>query len=71
MNFEGLQAPTNNGAEYLTYVLWAITPDGRAANLGEVLLDGSKSKLTATTELQEFGLVVTADHIMWCASRAT
>jgi len=59
--FEGLQPATNNGAEYLTYVLWAITPEGRTANLGEILLDGGKSKLKVTTEMQVFGLVVTAE----------
>jgi len=55
-------APANKlGAEYLTYVLWAITPEGRTANLGEVLLNGNRSKLNVTTELQVFGLVVTAE----------
>ena len=44
--------PPSNGAEYLTYVLWAITPEGRTANLGEILLNGTKSKLNVTTELQ-------------------
>ena len=60
-DFEGLQPATKNGAEYLTYVLWAITPEGRTANLGEVLLNGTKSKLDVSTELQVFGLVVTAE----------
>ena len=59
--FEGLQPATKYGAEYLTYVLWAITPEGRTANLGEVLLNGTKSKLDVTTELQVFGLMVTAE----------
>jgi outer membrane protein OmpA-like peptidoglycan-associated protein len=59
--FDGLQPATKNGAEYLTYVLWAITPEGRTANLGELLLNGDKSKLHVTTELQSFGLVVTAE----------
>ena len=59
--FDGLQPATQNGAEYLTYVLWAVTPEGRTANLGEVLLDGTKGKLRVTTELQVFGLVVTAE----------
>jgi outer membrane protein OmpA-like peptidoglycan-associated protein len=59
--FDGLQPATSNGPEYLTYVLWAVTPDGRTANLGEILLDGMKSKLHVTTELQVFGLVVTAE----------
>ena len=59
--FEGLQPATKNGAEYLTYVLWAITPEGRTANLGEILLNGTKSKLDVTTDLQVFGLIVTAE----------
>jgi outer membrane protein OmpA-like peptidoglycan-associated protein len=61
VEFDNLQPATMNGAEYLTYVLWAITPEGRTANLGEVLLNGSKSKLDVTTELQVFALVVTAE----------
>ena len=61
VDFDGLQPASKNGAEYLTYVLWAITPEGRTANLGEILLDGAKSKLHVTTELQVFGLVVTAE----------
>jgi outer membrane protein OmpA-like peptidoglycan-associated protein len=60
-DFEGLQPATKNGAEYLTYVLWAVTPEGRTANLGEVLLNGTKSKLNVSTDLQVFGLVVTAE----------
>jgi outer membrane protein OmpA-like peptidoglycan-associated protein len=58
---EKLQAATKFGPEYLTYVMWAITPEGRATNVGEVLLNGDKSKLDATTELQSFGLIVTAE----------
>ena len=49
------------GAEYLTYVLWAVTPDGRTSNLGEILRDGVNGSLNVTTELQEFALVVTAE----------
>ena len=49
------------GSEYLTYVMWAITPEGRATNVGEVLLHDGKSKLNATTELQSFGLIITAE----------
>ncbi len=49
------------GPEYMTYVLWAITPEGRATNLGEVVLEGDHSKLLSTTELQTFGLIVTAE----------
>ena len=57
-----LPPATKFGAEYLTYVAWAVTPDGRAANLGEILLNKSgKGKLSVTTELQIFGLIVTAE----------
>jgi outer membrane protein OmpA-like peptidoglycan-associated protein len=50
------------GGQYLTYVLWAVTPEGRAVNLGEVLPNGNgKEKLTVTTDLQAFGLIVTAE----------
>jgi outer membrane protein OmpA-like peptidoglycan-associated protein len=60
--FGNLQNPTTFGGEYLTYVLWAISPEGRAVNLGEVLVgDNGRSKLTATTDLQGFALIVTAE----------
>lgn len=60
--FRDLQGPTVLGAEYLTYVLWAISHEGRAQNLGEVLVSGNgKGKLTATTDLQTFAMVVTAE----------
>jgi len=60
--FGNLQKPTTFGNEYLTYVLWAISPEGRAVNLGEVLLGGNhRSKLNVTTDLQAFALIVTAE----------
>lgn len=49
------------GPEYMTYVLWGITPEGRPANLGEVVLEGDHAKLLSTTDLQTFGLIVTAE----------
>src|SRR5689334_14037427 len=49
------------GPEYMTYVLWGITPEGRATNLGEVVLEGDHAKLLSTTDLQTFGLIVTAE----------
>jgi len=58
---ERLEPASMFGHEYLTYVMWAITPEGRATNVGEVLLNGGKTKLDATTELQSFGLIVTAE----------
>src|SRR5262249_30810634 len=60
-NMEKMEPATKYGPEYLTFVMWAITPEGRAENLGEVLLSGNKSKLNATTELQSFGLIITAE----------
>src|SRR5580658_5299866 len=62
-DFAGLTPANGFGVEYLTYVLWAITPEGRPMNLGEVLPTGSKdeSHITVTTDLQAFGLVVTAE----------
>jgi outer membrane protein OmpA-like peptidoglycan-associated protein len=61
VEFDNLQPANQQGSEYLTFVLWAITPEGRTANLGEILLNGTKGKLNVTTELQVFGLVVTAE----------
>ena len=60
-NFENLQAPSRFGPEYLTYVVWAITPEGRASNLGELQVSGDDGELKVTTELQAFGLIVTAE----------
>jgi outer membrane protein OmpA-like peptidoglycan-associated protein len=60
--FGDLKRPTTFGNEYLTYVLWAISPEGRAVNLGEVLLgDNHRSKVRVTTDLQAFALIVTAE----------
>ena len=57
-----MDAPTRYGPQYLTYVLWAITPEGRPKNLGEILVDGSnKAHLNVTTDLQAFGLIITAE----------
>jgi outer membrane protein OmpA-like peptidoglycan-associated protein len=54
--------PANTlGPEFLTYVLWAITPEGRARNLGEFQLNGDKSKLSVTTQLPNFAMIVTAE----------
>ena len=61
VEFDDLQSATRFGPEFLTYVLWAITPEGRATNMGEIILNGTKSKLNVTTELQAFGMVVTAE----------
>jgi len=60
--FSGLDRPTSFGHEYLTYVLWAISPEGRPVNIGEVLVgENHRSKLDVTTDLQAFALIVTAE----------
>lgn len=57
-----LPTATTFGNEYLTYVLWAITPDGRAKNLGELLINNDgNADIDVTTDLQSFGLIVTAE----------
>ncbi len=59
--FEGLGDPSSFGPVYLVYVLWAITPEGHANNLGQLQTKGDKAKLTVTTRLQTFGMIVTAE----------
>jgi hypothetical protein len=63
IDIQGLSPANGFGPEYLTYVLWAITPEGRPVNLGEVLPGGSKEgiHMTVTTNLQTFGMIVTAE----------
>jgi outer membrane protein OmpA-like peptidoglycan-associated protein len=63
IDLEGLSPANGFGNEYLTYVLWAITPEGRPVNLGEVLPTGSKDKnhIEVTANLQAFGLIITAE----------
>ncbi len=60
--FYYLKSPTMWGTEFLTYVLWAVSPEGRSSNLGEILTDkNGQGKLKASTPLQVFSLVVTAE----------
>jgi outer membrane protein OmpA-like peptidoglycan-associated protein len=63
MHVEKMNSPGQYGPEYLTYVLWAVTPEGRPKNLGEVLLSGGNdhSSMEVTTDLQTFGLIITAE----------
>jgi outer membrane protein OmpA-like peptidoglycan-associated protein len=64
LHFDHLSNPAQFGPEYLTYVLWAITPEGRAERLGEVALrhsDDKTAELYATTDLQSYGMIVTAE----------
>jgi outer membrane protein OmpA-like peptidoglycan-associated protein len=64
-DFKNLMPPSSYGPEYLTYVLWAISPDGRPVNLGELTLNdwgnGASSKIQATSDIQTFGMIVTAE----------
>jgi len=61
-DFRQLEQPTKFGVEFLTLVLWAISPEGRAINLGEVLTDKNGSgKLRVSTQMQAFSLVVTVE----------
>src|SRR5688572_24588588 len=59
--FDNLQPPAKFGREYFTYVLWAVSPEGRAKNLGEVQYDDNDARVKVTTDLQAFGLIVTAE----------
>jgi outer membrane protein OmpA-like peptidoglycan-associated protein len=59
--FDGLDDPTKFGLEYLSLVLWAISPEGRAVNLGELVIDHNSSRVKAITDMQTFGMIVTAE----------
>ena len=62
VEFDDMVLPQQFGPEFLTYVLWAISPEGRATNMGEILLNNEgEGKLNVTTELQSFGMIVTAE----------
>lgn len=61
VHFEGLTPANGFGREYLTYVLWAISADGRPQNLGELELAGNKASLDVTSSFQSFGMIVTAE----------
>ena len=59
--FTGLDEATKFGLEYLTYVLWAVSPQGRAVNLGEIVLKNGSGEVKAITDMQTFGMIVTAE----------
>jgi len=62
VSITGLEQPTKLGAEFLTYVIWVVTPDGRTGNLGELIANkNGEAKLNATTPAQTFSLIVTAE----------
>jgi outer membrane protein OmpA-like peptidoglycan-associated protein len=62
VSIRNIQQPSKLGAEFLTYVLWAVTPDGRAGNTGEIVINkNGEGKLEATTPAQTFALIITAE----------
>jgi outer membrane protein OmpA-like peptidoglycan-associated protein len=62
VSIKGLAQPSTLGTEFMTYVLWAVSPEGRTSNLGEILINkDGEGKLSATTQLQTFSLFVTAE----------
>ena len=62
VSLKNMQQPSKLGAEFLTYVLWAVTPDGRAGNTGEIVINkNGEGKLEATTPAQTFALIITAE----------
>ena len=62
ISVKGLAPPTTLGAEFLTYVAWVVTPEGRTGNTGELLINkNGDGKLSATTPAQTFSVIVTAE----------
>jgi outer membrane protein OmpA-like peptidoglycan-associated protein len=61
VKFEGMAPATKFGFEFLTYALWAVSPQGRAVNLGEVQVKNGSAQVKAITDMQTFGMVVTAE----------
>jgi len=62
IDVKGLKPASSIGAEFLTYVVWVVTPEGRTGNTGELLLNkNGDGKLSATTPAQAFSLIVTAE----------
>jgi len=61
VKFQGMEQATKFGFEFLTYALWAISPQGRAVNLGEVQVKNGGAQVKAITDMQTFGMIVTAE----------
>ncbi len=59
---KGMPQPSTLGAEFLTYVLWIVTPDGSTTNLGEIPIDkNGEGKLNTSAQSQTFAMGVTAE----------
>lgn len=62
VSVKNMAQPSKMGSEFLTYVLWVITPDGRTGNTGEILINkNGDGKLSVTTPAQTFSMIVTAE----------
>lgn len=64
LTVDKMPRPFELGAGYATYVVWAISPEGQVDNLGEIKRSGLffiDSKITVTTPLQTFALIITAE----------
>ena len=62
VTLRNMEQPSKLGAEFLTYVLWAVTPDGRSGNIGEILVNkNGEAELTTTTPAQTFAMIITAE----------
>jgi len=61
VDLEKLKPTKNVDVAYLTYVLWAISPEGNAKNIGELIEKDGHASLHTTTQLQAFALVITAE----------
>lgn len=61
VRLEKLDPASKFGPPFMTYVLWAITPEGNARNLGPLTLDRGRTRLQVTTNFQSFALIVTAE----------
>jgi outer membrane protein OmpA-like peptidoglycan-associated protein len=62
VSIKGLLQPTTLGTEFMTYVLWAVSSEGRTSNLGQIFINkAGEGKLSATTQMQTFSLFVTAE----------
>ena len=59
--FSGLDSPTKFGNEFITYMLWAVTPKGQPLKIGELSVNGDSARLVASTVLRTFGMLVTAE----------
>jgi outer membrane protein OmpA-like peptidoglycan-associated protein len=59
--FDRVEDATKFGLEYLTYVFWVVSPQGRAENLGEITVKNGMAEIKADTDMQTFGMIVTAE----------